>query len=373
MSNILSEYSKAIKSQQKKNKYYPPYHEIKVSDSIAAYGLQAEIFKLTNQFLPLKSFAFWIHGWVWGPISSPSDLLGYNLDKNINILVRNQKEKEVFLNNGYKKVFAVGLPLLYSNKKIIEHVDRKEGSLLVFPPHSTNEGRADLDKSFISYLDYIKDHESEFSEIGISLYGLDFIPEVVDRVKKYNFKIIPGVNWNDKNALQRLQFNLNSYEYSTTNNIGSHVLYSLYAGQKFSFSGDFLKLNEKAFIKQIQYEENFLWPQSAIDNTLKRYSLEFVKENFSRFFVESPAHGIQDIAYANKEMGLDYKVDTRKLGRLMGWTFTGQLEGYSNKIRSKIISRKNIRAKGDVNFIRFNNSREFRVIPAVFKYNNYPV
>ena len=133
-----------------------------------------------------------------------------------------------------------------------------------------------------------------------------------------------------------MQFNLNSYEYSTTNNIGSHVLYSLYAGQKFSFSGDFLKLNEKAFIKQIQYEENFLWPQSAIDNTLKRYSLEFVKENFSRFFVESPAHGIQDIAYANKEMGLDYKVDTRKLGRLMGWTFTGQLEGYSNKIRSKI-------------------------------------
>ncbi len=211
--------------------------------------------------------------------------------------------------------------------------------MLVFPPHSTNEGRADLGKIFLRYLDFIKDNESDFSEIGVSLYGLDYVPEVLDKVKKYNFKIIPGVNWNDRNALKRLRFNLKRYEFSTTNNIGSHFLYSLYAGHKFSFSGEFVELDEESFLKQVKHEENFVWPQSSIENTIERYSLKFVKENYSRFFASSPSKGIQDTAFANKEIGVPHKIENSQLKELMGWTFKEQIKGYSKKIASKVASR----------------------------------
>ena len=57
---------------------------------------------------------------VWGKISSPSDLLASGVEKDINILVRNDNENNIFINNGYKNVFSVGLPFLYVDQKLKE-------------------------------------------------------------------------------------------------------------------------------------------------------------------------------------------------------------------------------------------------------------
>ena len=66
---------------QKKDDLYPSYNFKDVRNAISAYGIDYLISnKLKLPFTP-KSFAFWIHGWVWGKISSPSDLLLQGLKK----------------------------------------------------------------------------------------------------------------------------------------------------------------------------------------------------------------------------------------------------------------------------------------------------
>ncbi len=112
MNEQLKEYSKAIERLSLDENFYPRYKKIQVRDAIQAYGLENEIAQRVNQKLPLRSFAFWIHGWVWGPISSPNDLLAYNVDKNINILVRNNKEKKYSLITATKKFMQLAY-LLY--------------------------------------------------------------------------------------------------------------------------------------------------------------------------------------------------------------------------------------------------------------------
>ena len=310
MSNPNPFYLDRIKQLKKKDDLYPSYNFKDVRNAISAYGIDYLISnKLKLPFTP-KSFAFWIHGWVWGKISSPSDLLASGVEKDINILVRNDNENNIFINNGYKNVFSVGLPFLYVDQKLKE---RKKDSLLVFPPHSTNDGTFDKNNGLYKYLEYIKNFEKDFSEIGISLYGLDFKEDILEIVKKFGFQAIPGADWNDRNALSRLRYNLDKYEYATTNNIGSHMVYSLYAGQKFSFTGDFYELDEEKFYQDIKKESHNAWTDQSILNTLEKYSIQFVRDRYQKFFVDKPLDGILDVELGKREIGFNHKLDIESL------------------------------------------------------------
>lgn len=330
------EFISRIKEICREDSNYPPFAHLRVRDSISAYGLESMIAKQSQKKIHPKTFAFWIHGWVWGNISSPQDLLASSLDKDINVLVRNDREKFVFQNHGYKNVFSVGLPFLYTHDV---NVKRQEGSLLVFPPHSTNDGDADFNNDFFQYLDYIKDHEKDFSEIGLSLYGLDYKNDLLNKIKKYEFSLVPGAHWTDKNSLLRLKYNLKKFEYSTTNQIGSHMVYALYSGQKFSFTGNYSETSEEEALARIA-SENPNWSQETIDNALQRYSYSYIFSNYSKFFKDSPIEGVSDLDIGKREIGHNHKRSINEITYLLGWNISAQAVGFSRKVFSKFNLKK---------------------------------
>lgn len=329
---------KAINELRSYDKNYPPYSHSRVKDSISAYGLESMIARQSNLLIKPRSFAFWIHGWVWGKIDSVQDLLATNLDRSFNVLVRNDIEKKVFLDDGYRDVFTVGLPYLYTPEVTSQ---RQPGSLLVFPPHSTNDGKSDFNKDFFDYLDYIKDLEKDFSHVGISIYGLDYQQDLLDKIQKYNFEIVPGAHWTDQNSLIRLKYNLQKYEFSTCNHIGSHMIYALYSGQKFSFTGNFIETDLEQSLERIAIENPY-WTQQSISNALERYSLSFISNEYGKFFKDNPVQGIEDIELGKQEIGFISKRSLDEIRYLLGWGINAQIYGVSKKLLNKAIPSKNL-------------------------------
>jgi len=87
---------------------------------------------------PLKriSNVAWIHGWIpefWNN-TSPKMVTGHAMQYKHQLFLTNREDNASYLKScGYTNVHAVGLPVVYLEKRRIERV---RGSLLVMPAHS---------------------------------------------------------------------------------------------------------------------------------------------------------------------------------------------------------------------------------------------
>ena len=107
--------------------------------------------------------------------------------------------------------------------------------------------------------------------------------------------------------------------------MGSHMLYALYAGCNFSFAGPFYSDTESVFSTN---GNPHMHSKEYIHQYLILQSENYVRGRFSRFFVEHPNMGYQDVAYAVDAIGEKFVMQPREFRRALGWSFSGQLNGY---------------------------------------------
>ena len=299
------------------------------SFEISSYGVANMVADKLGIQNPPVTYVGWAHGWDHrdtvdlcqmaydSPLNKPGEEKRVIPVQRRRPLLIATKTQEKFLHeNGFPDSRAVGLPFAYVDPA--PTTQRIPGSLLVMPPRSGNPDFVLVDE--IEYLEYIKSVAHHFSRIVFCLHIAFFRDnQWVENLNKYGYDFVIGAGGRDRLALFRMRKIFDSFEYMTTNAVGSHPLYAAFCGAKVSMAGPFYDFDIR------EYEGQFGWDDPTI---MKRAKLEvemgsraFLSKKFPWFFTE-PQNAKTCVEWAKEEIGFHNKVSFEELGRLFGWIKT---------------------------------------------------
>jgi hypothetical protein len=180
------------------------------------------------------------------------------------------------------------------------------------PAHSSEDTTSNWE--FEEYAEEIARIRPGFSEVWICIHPSCWEHGYwVDVFKKRGFPIVQGALYTDRNALLRLQQLFSSFEYVTTNAIGSHVAYAAYWGAKVSFYGSYAETKDANYNNVAEYQPYMRqWEWARSEQTVRQY--------YPELFCH-PLEAKQRIDLGRYEVGFDNKVTPAELRSLFGWTF----------------------------------------------------
>jgi len=310
----------------------PPVETMKVLSEADFYGVSTIIAdSLHLPFVP-RSLCGWKHGWLFAELKYTQQLTGMRVEPKYIVPL---KEHEVFLRENGIKAKAAGMPFLYVDDVETMEITRYKRSLLVMPPHSLPTTNHLWDED--TYAQKINELKSDFDLIVVCLYYSCIEKNLwIEAFEKYDIPWVAGANSLDKNALIRMNRLFKSFEYMTTNSIGSHIVYAAYCGCKVSIYGSYAEYSEKDYKDDTLYKK---YPY-LLKHNLRYSSEESVKTHFSYLF-SYPSQAKKRVEWAEEQLGKVNKVTLTELAILLGWLPSDQFILYAKKIYFKI--RKKIK------------------------------
>ncbi len=298
----------------------PPIKLVPLRNEVDRFGFS---FVLSNKFgmsITPRSFACYLHGWVWRKDLRLDDLRYYDTPRNTPIVVATKFQKKIMLQNDFTNVTAGGLPFAYISNS---HINRRLNSLLIMPPHSMEiSGYSGINSIF---LDFIQSIVKDFSEVCFCLHYDDAKNrEVIENLSCRGFKYIIGAHSSDGNSLIRMRQIFDYYDYVTTTTMGSHILYAAFCGCKVSLLKNHFTLVPKASINSdawaIKHPEFIERGFDTMNN------IEQLKLQFPWLFTNHPKEAIEKIEWAYDEIGADNLLDKERLMYLLGWTVKSKIK-----------------------------------------------
>lgn len=317
--------------------HLPPFSPIKITSGVDRYGFSSVLAKRCGRQTVPRSFANWIHGWIWAEEPNAELLACSGLPRNTTIVVRQKAEQLALKTAGFKDVRLGGLPFAYIAR---QHTHCQTDALLAFPPHSAEVERLTADQG--GYLDYLETLKQDFESIYISIYYLDMGGPLHQAALARGLKVVQGARPDDANSLLRTRSMLDSFGHVTSNVMGSHMLYALFADCKFSFCGPMYSYDESTLMIGGYHSADH------IQLLLKLCSESYIQEKFGKFFVTHPRMGLKDEIFAQDSIGQKLIMNTQQIENAMGWSMNGQMSGYlsggqrrlSRLIRSRLTGGK---------------------------------
>lgn len=305
----------------------PPIEKVKISCEADYYGISTIVAKkLHLPFIP-RSPVGWKHGWLFADLKYKEQIVSW--ENGSNYLVPLSKQKK-FLKKYNIEAKAVGLPFVYAEDIETQNIKRESGSLLVMPPHSLPYTNHSLSEE--KYVESIAALHNKFDLIVVCIHQSCIEKKLwVDSFAKYNIPYIIGANAEDKNSLIRMYRIFKSFEYMTTNTIGSHIIYGAYCGCKISIFGQYANFSANDYRNDPFYQKfPFL-----LEHNIKESSEECIQKLYP-FLFSHPLQSKIHIEWAKEELGYANKVTFLKLAFYLGWSPLDQLIFYAKKIYNKI-------------------------------------
>lgn len=296
------------------------------------YGVSSLIAAAIGRSRSPLSTATWVHGWIFRPLRHPEELLGEHF-KSWYHLVATDAQKAFLADRGYSHVHAVGSPFVYADQAAGE-VQRRSGTLLVLPPHSLPEVLIHTDQS--EYVDAIVSIRDRFDQVvacvSQSCVDHGFWKPAFEAA---GIACITGASLNDANALVRMQRLFRSFEFVSTNTIGSHVAYAAYCGSRVSIFGPFYGLKAD-YLREAPLYRRF--PQ-LLDHMDTDASEAVARERFPFLFVD-PDSAERHEPWAAETLGASHRRTHNEIARMLGWTWTQRLRGlapwFVNAVRHRM-------------------------------------
>ena len=305
----------------------PIFGRINLVCGVDRYGFSRLLADQLGAIWTKRSFANWQHGWIWWGACSSEDLrMADGLKVQSNFIVSKHTESEILRSEGFKNVWVGGLPFAYTSPS---NRVKAKGSLLAMPPHSSEQSvksnSNNFMKSLTGYLDYLESFKQNFSSIWVSIYYLDVSPAVIDEIHRRGLFFIEGARPNDANSLRRVRAILDTFEFVTTNCMGSHVIYALFCGCKVSVVGPEYKFDESHFFlnNPTGYSKKY------INDFIYYSSKEYLSEHFSFLLTDNPKEGYKSEEYARGEIGYYNLLSKSDIMDALQWSWMGQFKGYS--------------------------------------------
>jgi hypothetical protein len=305
----------------------PPVENIKVKSEADFYGASYIIADLLHIPLVPRSQCGWKHGWLFTDLKYTQQITGVRHEPKYLVPL---KEHELFLQENGIEAKAVGMPFIYVEDIDKREIPRYKRSLLVMPPHSLSTSNHSWDED--TYAQQINELKSDFDLIVVCLYHACIEKNLwVEAFQKYDIPWILGANSLDRNSLIRMNRLFRSFEFMTTNAIGSHIVYAAYRGCKVSIYGAYSEYSEEDFKDDTLYNK---YP-FLLKHNLEYSSEKSVKSHYPFLFTH-PLHAKSRVEWAGKELGKAYKVSHWKLAKHLGWLPWSQFAFYGEKVYIKI-------------------------------------
>ena len=274
------------------------------------YGAAKLISDQLGMQKPPNSLVYWRHGWDDVDLVDIRQCADLQM-KNRTYLVATKEIEAFCLKNDFPNAKAVGLPFSYTNPD--PTTQRIAGSLLVMPAHTLTNARESTDE--IEYLDYIQSISHHFSRVVFCVNVACFVTGLwKNNLDKYGFDFVLGAGLMDQNALLRMRKLFDSFEYMTSNAIGSHILYAALCGVKVSLAGPYYNRDIESFKNQSSWQSPDY--RKATELKVKMGHRDFVSKKYPWLFVE-PQNAVERIEWAKKTIGLDNRLPPEALARLL--------------------------------------------------------
>ena len=296
----------------------PPVERVWRRSEPDFYGASYLIAQRLGRKKPPISFAAWRHGWVYvDPIIHPR-MLVMGTPKTLNLMATD-RQVEILRKFGWSKSVAVGLPFIYGD---IFKLDAKPNSLLVMPGHTLPYTDHQWDQK--TYVDQIVKLKPYFTSIVACVHSSCFAKGYwVPYFEKNGIPCIKGADTYDKNALLRLNCIFKSFEYMTTNTIGSHIAYAAYSGCKVSIYGDYCSPNKNDYRNDPYYHK---YPD-LLEYWIDQSQESVIKNHYPQFFTV-PMEATKRKNWGAEMVGAAYRKDPQEIAKLLGWSIANQIIGY---------------------------------------------
>lgn len=186
------------------------------------------------------------------------------------------------------KIITIGPYLNYVegllNEKQFKAEKKKLGrNLLVFPGHSTHHVGTNFDIEWLC--GEINKLAKDFDSTTICLYWKDVLRGGVDIYKKFGFNCVCAGHLYDPYFLPRLKSIIELSDYTVSNEVGTHIGYSLFLNKPHYFIkgektlvafGDFLK----EYVDEFNVDERRLSEENLFAEAFSEYGTDITKEQY---------------------------------------------------------------------------------------------
>lgn len=174
-------------------------------------------------------------------------------------------------------------------------------------------------------MDYLESIRESYDGVYVSIFHLDWNGPMHRAAVKRGLHAIPGARPDDANSLLRMRALFEAFEMVTSNTIGSHFVYALYSGCRFSFCGPRFTYDADVLLANGNANRH---SAERIARLIQIQQPEYLEGRFGRFFVDAPASGVSDVCFAAREVGEGERLDRMQIMDVLGWGPGAQLKGY---------------------------------------------
>lgn len=276
------------------------------------YGASHQISKSLGLVETLKKKANWEHGWKHGDVRRIDQIGPYRRKDRVH-LVSCEAHKKILNDEGFDQVHATGLPYLYAPDPSSE---RLKGSLLVCPGHTSNFSTGEWSNFAKSYAESINAIRDDFDEILLCVTANCIEQQKwIHEFEAVGIPWILGASIYDRNALERMRLIFSSFEFVTSNMIGSHLVYAGYEGCKISIWG-WQNLYDPSSFKVEPIYQKF---EALLRDDLKCASYEWVYEKYGFLFHEHPREAVSRKEWSEDQLGVRCKKSAPEVADYFGW------------------------------------------------------
>lgn len=273
----------------------------------------------------------WQHG-VWPPWwQVQPEIIVYDAPKSANCLVARKDEVAYLKAAGYRRVQAIGLPIIYTHPSGLQ---RMPNSLLVMPTHTlASDVLRPSTKQYFLEIASIKDR---FDVVAACVSPLCLEKGLwISEFTEKGIEVVRGAGIADTNALNRMRALFEKFEYVTTNGYGSHVFYALYFGAKVSIWGTPTPAPRENYLKDGGCSA---YPE-AIDKLLSEETKRKGEEFIGPLRVD-PWIGVQNVDLGKFMLGHANKLSPEEMRAAFGWTPLRNLIGFAGEsVRRSLLWR----------------------------------
>jgi hypothetical protein len=291
------------------------------SDYYGALQLAAEYCGLSK--VPAHFPGSWQHG-TWPPWQKiRPEVIVYDTPKTVRCFVARQDEVDFLKAGGYRKVQAIGLPIIYTKPSGLQRIPN---SLLVMPTHSLASDV--LVPTTEQYVREIASIKNMFDLVATCVSAHCIAKGLwTAQFEEQGIQVIRGAGLDDVNALKRMRALFDTFEYVTTDSYGSHVFYALYFGAKVSIWGTATPMLRENVLSDGAWTP---YPE-AVDKLFSEETDRKAEVYLAPLRVD-PWLGVQNVDVTNSMVGHDHKLSPDEMRAVFGWTPLSMLVGSAREI-----------------------------------------
>jgi hypothetical protein len=296
-----------------------PEHPIMLRNSCDRYGFAYLMSKRLLLHRVPRAFSNWLHGWIWWSNPSSRDLMfDPNLARKKHVVACEDQAKSL-TEEGFSDVVVGGLPFAYTDES---NVLRQRDTLLAMPPHSAEYEK--ISKPLNVYFDYLESQRKNFQNIVVCLHYIDYSEGMCNQIRRRGLVPFRGARPDVSGSLQRMRALFETFEYVTSNTMGSHIAYALFCGCRVSLSGPMYRYDENDFGGAGGKNRDIL------ERLMFFLSEEYLKSNFGYLLIDDVRLGFLGPSKGHNLIGANNILSDFGISRALGWDIKSQTLGYLN-------------------------------------------